>query len=233
LERSTSAEKVARLVEVVKRLAGDHADQLNEMKQRRHELGRPDFVWHSLLQSFATLGNERGWDGLIGNQDNYDRVTFDSLSTLSPSERLSVLEQTLRDAKIRYPAMKARWLDRNYEIMCEIGGLEQARAQLLALKGREAKIGFLKQFVGIGDKYSRSMLMDVYDEDFRDVLALDLRIGKVSRELGLSGSYEQQEAFYVQVAREAGIEGWDLDRILYYHTDDVLKAITSGSNESG
>ena len=39
---------------------------------------------------------------------------------------------------------------------------------------------------GIGDKYARNIMMDVYHEDFRDSIAVDARIKAVSERLGLS-----------------------------------------------
>ena len=55
--------------------------------------------------------------------------------------------------------------------------------------------------------------MDVYHEDFRDSIALDLRIKAISEALGLSfSSYTEHERFYLDVAREAGLNGWELDR---------------------
>jgi hypothetical protein len=94
------------LVAIAKSLASEKRGLPEQLKTEYNQLERPDFVWHYLLQSFATMGSAKGWDGLIGNRDNYQRVTFDALSRLSPSRRLSVLEQTLRNAKVRWPIKK-------------------------------------------------------------------------------------------------------------------------------
>ena len=63
---------------------------------------RPNFVWHLLLQSFATLVVPGFHEGLIGNQDNYKRVTFNALSELpSDEERSAQLLAVFHAAKIR------------------------------------------------------------------------------------------------------------------------------------
>jgi hypothetical protein len=169
------------------------------------------------------MGNVRGWDGLIGNRDNYQKVTFDVLSQLLPSERLSVLEKTLRDAKVRMAAKKAKWLARNYDRIMRTGGLTAAKAALLSRPGRTGKIEFLKSFDGIGDKYARNIMMDVYHPDFRETVAIDVRITSLSNELGLSfNGYEEHEQYYLDVAHEAGLNGWELDRLLFNFRDEVM-----------
>jgi endonuclease III len=70
---------------------------------------------------------------------------------------------------------------------------------LLTQPGREAKIRFLQTFPGIGPKYARNIMMDVYHEDFRNSIALDVRIKAISDSLGLSfSSYADHESFYLR-----------------------------------
>ena len=49
-----------------------------------------------------------------------------------------------------------------------MGGPERAKELLLAQPDRDAKIKFLKAFPGIGPKYARNIMMDVYHRQFRD-----------------------------------------------------------------
>jgi hypothetical protein len=59
-------------------------------------------------------------------------------------------------------------------------------------------------------------MMDVYHEDSRDSIAVDQRIEKVSAFLGLSFcSYAEHEQFYLDIAKEAGLEGWKVDRFCF------------------
>jgi hypothetical protein len=65
-------------------------------------------------------------------------------------------------------------------------------------------------------------MMDVYHEDFRNSIALDVRIKAISDALGLSfSSYAEHELFYLNVARDAGINGWELDRLLFNFRNEV------------
>lgn len=159
----------------------------------------------------------------MGSQDNYEQVTFDALSDLSPLNRYETLEVTLRKAKVRMPAKKAGWLIRDYEIVCNMGGLLAAKEALMSQPGTEAKIKFLKLFVGIGEKYARNIMMDVYHPDFRETIALDVRLTSILKVMGLSfKDYDEQEAFFLGIAHEAGLNGWELDRLIFNYRDEIL-----------
>ena len=108
-----------------------------------------------------------------------------------------------------------------------MGGLAQAREKLLAAPGRDGKIEFLKQFEGIGDKYGRDILMDCYHPEFRDSIALDVRVKSITAALGLKfDDYDAEEAFYLDVARRADLDGWTVDRLIYTFRDEVRDALT-------
>lgn len=130
------------LVETLKKRSPEMKETLSFLKKEGKK-GRnyPNFVWHFLLQSFATMGNSRGADGLIWNADNYNKVTFEALSKLSPKKRLQVLKETLRAAKVRMPPQKAARIALNFEKIKEMGGVEEANKLAFAQEGREAKIG--------------------------------------------------------------------------------------------
>jgi hypothetical protein len=104
-----------------------------------------------------------------GKVHTYIFIEEDALSQLAPQDRLSTPEQTLRDAKVRWPAKKAKWLDRNYKRIEKMGGLAAAKAALFGRPGREEKIKFLMSFTGIGPKYARNLMMDAYHPDFRSL----------------------------------------------------------------
>lgn len=213
------AKKIARHKEVMAKLA--------EGKTRRKELDRPDFVWHELLLSFATMGNSSGADGLIRNQHNYKRATFQALKRKRTSaSRLSLLHKVLRAAKVRMPDRKAHWLAENYNKVVSLGGPVRAKTKLLNAEGCEKKIEFWRSFKGIGKKYARNIMMDVYHPDFRNYIAVDERIKRITKALGLKfRTYEREEEFYLDVARQAGLEGWELDRMLYRFRDCILDGL--------
>ncbi len=212
-----------RLVAVVRVLAAEKRAELERHKEGQSGLARPDFIWHYLLQSFSTMGRASGWHGLIGNQANYRRITYTALAALTPQARASQVQKVCRAAGIRMPDKKADYILGCFECVTRLGGPEAAKAKLLARPGREAKIAFLKSFPGIGPKYARNIMMDVYHEDFRDSIALDVRIKAISKALGLPSSmpYAEEERFYLDVAREAGLNGWELDRLLFNFRTEV------------
>ena len=216
------------LIKVVSAMADKYRDFLETGKHSGTDLARPDFIWHAFLMGAATMGNANGYAGLIENPDNYNQVQFEKLVTLSPEERSATIEQALRAAKVRWAHSKAGYLSTNVDRILELGGLEAARDMLISAQGREGKIKYLASFAGIGPKYARSVLMDTYHEDFRDSLALDTRIQKITNALNLTfPNYQSHEDFYVEAAHEAGINGWEMDRILYYYTDEVLQSLSA------
>ncbi len=221
---STAAQ--ARLVAVVRRLAAEKRGDLDKLKENHPDIARPDFLWHYLLQSFSTMGRSAGWHGLIGNRTNYDRVTYPALAVLPDNDRLRVAREVCRAAKVRMPDMKGDYIVGCFDRVRSMGGPEAAKTRLLAQTGREAKIRWLKAMPGIGDKYARNIMMDVYHEDFRDSIAVDARIKSVSERLGASfPSYPSHERFYLGVAEQAGLNGWELDRLLYNFLPDVLSRL--------
>ncbi len=214
------------LAAVVRRLAVEKRATLDKHKANHADIERPDFLWHYLLQSFATMGRSSGWQGLIGNRSNYKRVTYEAIAALPEDKRLAELKTVCWEAKVRMPDLKADYILGCFGRVRDMGGPEAAKVQLLAQPGREGKIRFLKALPGIGDKYARNILMDVYHEDFRDSIAVDVRIKSVSTRLGISfGSYAAHEAFYLGVASLAGVNGWELDRILYNFQSEVAEGL--------
>jgi hypothetical protein len=184
-----------------------------------------DFIWEALLLSMATMGNSRGV-ALVRTREHHSRITWAALAKLSGSERQETLSHTLAAAGVRMAKRKAGWLAENFDRILAAGGPGAVKAELENTPGRDAKVQFLRTFRGIGDKYARNLLMDVYHPDFRDSIAIDVRIQKVSAALGVHfRTYAEGEEFYLSVARATGINGWELDRLLYGFTNDVLAAL--------
>ena len=216
------------MTNIARDLAAEKKEQLDLMKSEHDQLAWPDFLWHYLLQSFATMGRAAGWHGLIGNKDNYDKVRYEVLAELSPEARALQVEETCRAAKIRMPGNKARYVLGCFERIQQLGGPKLAKRQLLVQPGRDAKIRFLRTFPGIGPKYARNIMMDVYHEDFRDSIAIDARIQSVSSSWRLTfSSFEEQENFYLAVAADAGLNGWELDRLMFNYTNQFLPSASN------
>ena len=219
-------EKVTKLATISRIIHEQNSGYLDTLKKGYSEIERDDFVWHFLLQSFSTMGRSSGWKGLIGNKDNYNQITFDALCKLDDEEREITVKSVCRNAKIRMPDKKAEFILGCFKLVSNLGGVEKTREKLLSAQGREAKMRFLEKFPGIGPKYARNIMMDVYHEDFRNSIAIDVRVKKISENLGLNfKKYQEHENFFLEAAREANLNGWELDRLMYNFTDDFLREI--------
>jgi thermostable 8-oxoguanine DNA glycosylase len=144
------------------------------------------------------------------------------------SARLAELRKVLHKAGVRWPEKKSTWLAENFDLVAKLGGPRRAKALLLGCRGREAMIEFWRQFKGMrrGEKYPRNIMMDCFHPDFRNCIAVDARIKGISRALGLSfQTYEEEETFYLDVAKKARLEGWALDRMMYGFRDCIVDAI--------
>ncbi len=138
------------LVEALRNPTPEMHETLNRLKgEGGKELERPDFVWHMLLQSFATWGTSRGWEGLIGTEENYNRLTYEALARLGPETRLMELGEVFAAAGVRYGPTKARLMARNFDLITEMGGPEEATKLAIAQEGREPKMAFMRRFSGV------------------------------------------------------------------------------------
>jgi thermostable 8-oxoguanine DNA glycosylase len=216
------------LVAVAKDLRDTYKDELMSKKKKGLTLqGRHDFLWYELLVSYSTWGGSRGFEGLIKDDKRYQQVTYEELKRLGTKEdRVNRLQQIMEKAKVRWCDKKAPMLVQCFEKIEAMGGLTIANTTLLNKKSAAEIMEFLEALPGIGPKYARDIMMDSYHPLFRDKIALDSRVRSVSKKLGLDfKNYSDHENFYLSVAKEAGIEGWELDRLIYGHTDDFLKSL--------
>ena len=214
------------LVTVAKDLRNKYQDDLDSKKKMGLALQeRSDFLWYELLVSYSTWGGSRGSEGLIEDEKRYQQVSYEELKKIDAKEdRINRLRQIMKDAKVRWFNKKAPMLAQCFEKIEAMGGLTVANTTLLNKKSASEIMKFLDDFPGIGPKYARNIMMDSYHPLFRDRIALDSRVRSVSNELGLDfKNYSNHENFYLRVAKEAGIEGWELDRLIYGHTDDFLR----------
>jgi hypothetical protein len=224
-----NASKRSRLINALINRPKEHNKHLKELQQRcKTDAIRPDWLWHLLLSSMSTLGNTRGYEGLINNPDNYQLVAYKNLISLSESRRIKSLKLALKHAVIRRPGQKSEWLNENLKYILDCGGLNVIQKFILNIKGTEAKLRFIKTFSGIGNKYGRNIFMDLYDTDFRKTIAIDERILSISGALGLNIkrlSYFEHEAVYQKIAKDCKLSCWQLDRLLYSFKDYYLEKL--------
>jgi len=217
-----------RLVDAASHVYAKYRDKVEASKREHKHWASPDFIWEALLLSAATWGNAQG-GRLVHEAAFHDPIRYKALQALaSDTQRREVLADCLTKAKVRYAARKVEYLVENFRRIEASGGPEAVKKELISQPGAGAKIKFLDTFKGIGPKYARNMMMDVYHEDFRDSIAIDVRLQKVLSTLGIEfndAGYRPAESFLVEVAHEAGLNGWELDRLLFSHIDEVLELI--------
>jgi len=178
---------------------------------------RSDWLWHLLLSSMATMGNSRGYKGLIENEEHYNLASYEALLKLEPEIRLTNIQSALKKGTVRRHNSKGRWLAKNFLFIQDCGGIEVLQNILLNTRGRDSKIHIMKLFDGIGHKYARNIFMDIYHEDFIDSIAVDERLSNIldKLEVDLNLSYSEKENIFVQIAIACQISPWQLDRLLY------------------
>jgi thermostable 8-oxoguanine DNA glycosylase len=223
---SASEETLARAVESVLETtdAKERIEKRKQISEQRRE--RSDTLWFELILSMSTWQGSGGSD-LATEKKYYTQVTYDRLLQMDEDDRIQHLEEVLLNAGVNMHQKKSRYINSHVERIEAMGGLEMAQEEFESKDGKNAKMDFLKQFKGIGDKYARNIGMDLYHPDFRDTIALDTRIGNVTDKLDIKfDTYEQEEIFYASVADRLSITPWELDRILYRYTDEVIDEIS-------
>jgi len=220
------------LASVARVLCDKYKEELKCKKEKGFALKeRPDFLWYELLASYSSWGGLRG--DLIKDQKKYQQVTYEELKKLGNKEaRANRLQQIMQEAKVHWYNRKAQMLAQCFEKIEAMGGLIAANEALLSKKSSEEMMKFLDDFPGIGLKYARNIMMDSYHPYFHNHIAIDARIKSVSKQLGLDfPNYCEHEKFYLSAAKEAGIEGWELDRLIWGHQDEFLCLLRYPKNE--
>lgn len=157
--------KREQLLTILRKMTPAIRQRLEEIKADGvAQADRHDYLWYFLLQSFSTMGNSRGYQGLMKVPERLAKVSFDALSPLTPKAREQVLAQTLAAAKVL--------------IVQQLGGLAGARAAAFAQPGTAAKIAFMKQFAGIGDKYAPGRFQAYEQSDVGCVCHLNVTAGR-------------------------------------------------------
>jgi len=220
--------KRSKLVDSIRNRPPSHDNELAKVKSVALENSkRADWLWHLLLCSMSTMGNSRGYEGLIGNQNHYALASYVTLLGLEPEKRLVNIRLALEKGKVRMYNIKGRWLDKNFSFIQDCGGLETIQNILLSVKGKESKIQIMRLFEGIGNKYARNIFMDMYHEDFVNSIALDERLFDILKALDVDPSlkYLQKEDVLIQLAGDCSISPWHLDRLLYLFKDYYVERI--------
>jgi hypothetical protein len=183
----------------------------------------PDWLWDALMLSFSTWGSSRG--SLAFDDPEFTAaLKYDAVSSIPTDERQGYLQHWFEQGGWRYPRDKASHAAENLARIERSGGVRSMTQEALAQPGRDAKIRFVSQFRGIGPKYARNLWMDIRHPDFLGSIAVDARIRKVAKELGIDDlSYEELERFLQSAASRLGITPFGLDRFLYRNDATFLE----------
>lgn len=199
---------------------------LNQLKTANKQWENPDILWHLLLQSFATQGRSSAADEFLNNASIYNLVKLEYLDSLSESERMDSVTKAVTRGGLRFPDKKAKYIISAFHKIKKLGGLSIVKQKIDNSESAKTIIQFLKTFDGIGDKYSRNLMMDIYHPKFKNFIAIDERIKNISLANNLpfkEGDYDEHEAFYLAIARSLKIEGWELDRLMYHYSSEFMK----------
>jgi thermostable 8-oxoguanine DNA glycosylase len=215
--------------DIVRKLAHrpDVKSKLENLKAESKRKKKPYFIWDEILGSLSSWGNSRGGEEFNKNKKIKASVSWLALSKLiSSEERTKRILKTLKSAKVRWAPKKSDYLIRNYDLIKKLGGPKRLSRKILNCTNKEEAILILRWFDGIGEKYARNLMMDICHPLFRNSVALDSRIKKISKRLKLKfKDYQSEENFYLSTAKKAGISGWELDRILYWFNEEILEEL--------
>ena len=180
---------------------------------------REDFLWMGIISAATTVQGVKSNEYMTRNS-NVDARSFSSF--LKANDR-DAYTKNLIGAKS----------DSN-----EIGSLEKLKKMQISLKSlttRDEKIDALKKsrLKGFGPKYARNFWMDFCDPEFVDgTFALDSRLQKfiavvwphfdskegkklIGAAVGDENLYGKIEYAMNEIAKEAGVTSWDMDRLLF------------------
>jgi|688.fasta_scaffold441487_3 thermostable 8-oxoguanine DNA glycosylase len=201
---------------------------LSEQKKVAKELGKTKpFFYNLMIQCYSSLGGSKGYAKLFDKKGNLNKeIQHSTVLGLKSSDRLHYLQSYLKTQGVRYANKKAEWIHDNLSMLEKEYGkdyLSKVDEKISLLKGRDEKINFVKKFKGFGPKYSRNFWMDIYDRDFRNSIAIDSRIQAIFKYSNLSHTdYKSSEEFLIEVANNLGMEGWELDRMLYNFYNKIV-----------
>jgi hypothetical protein len=188
-----------------------------------------DLVWRQLCSVVATSGSSVNAEAFMERYE--DDLRFDRLPTTATA-RTKVILRVLEKTKVpRMREQKAKNLSDNYSIVKSLGGPEQATEIMLKLKGKKEKQTWVRQFKGVGQKYSNDIWMDIGDPDFNDSVALDSRVKAFAKALGLNDKSSKLESELLDFAKSCNLTGWELDRLIYNFGNQILRSIKSSGRD--
>lgn len=191
-----------------------------------------DWIWHALIRSLATLGGAAGYDNLINNGNieelDYQYINdFAQINNWNNDDIKNHFYNLFSAAIIRYSNRKSNYMLINYQLFANYNAVIALSNALWQMENRNEFIRYVIQFHGIGQKYARNIAMDLKHPAFTNSIAIDSRIEKILSALEYHGgnAYEEKEEALLNIAQDAEITGWQLDRLLFNFNGYYLQII--------
>jgi hypothetical protein len=199
-------------------------DEINSIRRKsKANRRKPDLLWRRLCSVVATSGSSVNAAAFMTLCDS--KLQFCKLPK-SDTQRQKVIFQALVEAKVpRMRELKSKNLSENYKKIKQMGGLQKATNVMLSLSGKKTKQCWIRQFHGVGTKYSNDIWMDIGDPDFQDAIALDARVKNFAKALGFNVKSPKLETELLEFAHSCGLKGWELDRLIYNFGSLILHRI--------
>jgi len=186
-----------------------------------------DWLWRGLIRSFGTWQGAWCWEQQL--EPAYDRWTWQNLP--NHEKGVHTLFQSILNARNENNQRLQRIMSAYRRIQNQFGGLEKAQHRALfnddeEQKNYEEKRSFIRQFDGIGPKYSVNFWMDFRDRDFENCFAIDGRHKDIlSNGLGVDigewcnlqndDQYDAAQRALLRLIEDSGRSGWEADRLIY------------------
>lgn len=193
---------------------------------RQHSLverNRPDMLWRRLCSVVSTSGSSVNSEAFMERYET--ELRFDVLPK-THAARTKAIRSVLVDAKVpRRQEQKAEDLSRNYKIVSDLGGPIDATKAMLSQVGKADKQAWVRKFNGVGKKYSNDIWMCICDPDFENAIALDTRVKNFAKSIGFDIKSSNLERELLDFARDCGLSGWELDRLIYNFGSLILRTL--------
>ena len=199
-------------------------------------------IWMRCVYQVAVVGNSACLARLHASRSAQVTLQFERLILLPPGKRATAVHSILRTHRVRYVSErpsechKTRAVLRNLSFLVSVPGGPQGYLRQLATEKdeneRARQLGKDLHYIKL--KGSRDLMAELGLA--RNVVALDVRLLNLLRLAGVRVSSKAQnheatyrrlqDALLEQVARPAGVNGVQLDRILFNNYEDILSEMS-------
>lgn len=199
-------------------------------------------IWMRCVYQVAVVGSSACLARLHASRSAQVTLRFEHLIRLAPGKRATEVHGILRTHSVRYVSErpsdchKTRAVLRNLSFLVSVPGGPQGYLRQLAIeKDEDERARHLgKDLHYIKLKGSRDLMAELGLA--RNVVALDVRLLNLLRLAGVSISSRTQnheptyrklqDALLDKVARPAGVNGVQLDRILFNNYEEIARRLT-------